>query len=126
MRSSRLAVVALASVLPAWCGDAPTVAPTVGIFLQFDNNNPGVAPFRVMEREVEQLLRPTGVALDWRLVSQNQGDEPFSKLIVLKFNGKCRVAAVGEVDPEPLPAGERTLAYTKLDEGHVLPFSQVQ
>jgi hypothetical protein len=125
MRSSRLAVVALIAVLPAWCQDAPADGPTVGIILQFDNN-PGVAPIRVMEQEVEQLLKPSGVALDWRFANQGHGDEPLSRWIVVRFKGKCRVETFGDMDPEPQPTGEHTLASTKLDHGHVLPFSQVQ
>src|SRR6266496_2197954 len=125
MRSSRLAAIAFAAVLPAWCGDAPTVAPTVGVFLQFDSN-PGVAPIRVMEHEVEQLMRPSGIALDWRLVKENHGDEGFSSLIVVKFKGKCRVENLVEFEPELVVAGERTLASTSLEHGRVLPFSQVQ
>jgi hypothetical protein len=45
---------------------------------------------------------------------------------VVKFKGKCRVETFGEIDQEPLPTGEHTLASTKLEKGHVLPFSQVQ
>jgi hypothetical protein len=126
MRLSHLAVVALSMVRTAWCQDAPADGPTVGVILQFDNNNPGTAPIRAMEHEVEQLLKGSGVAVDWRLPNQEHGDEQASKWIVVKFKGKCRVEAFGDIDPEPVPTGERTLATTKLEKGHVLPFSQVQ
>src|SRR5262245_39016858 len=104
MRSTLLAVVALVSALPVWCGDAPAGDQTVGVILQFDNN-PGAAPIRVMENEVEKLLKPSGVALDWRLANQGPGHEIPSTLIVVKFKGKCRVETIGDIDPEPLPTG---------------------
>ncbi len=125
MRSSRLAVVTLVAVLPAWCGDTPAAGPTVGVFLQFDTN-PGVAPLQVMEREVEELLRPSGVAVDWKMGTLSHGNETFARRIVLKFRGKCRVESPLEGDTELVAAGERTLAFTAIEHGKVLPLSEVQ
>jgi len=126
MHSFRFAIIAATFALLGWCGDNPAKSPTVGVFLQFDNN-PGVAPLRVMEREVEELLKPSGVAVDWRLLKDNHGDEPASAVIVMKFKGKCRVETVPELESDiEMTPGERTLASTALEHGHVLPFSQVQ
>ena len=77
-----------------------------------------------MKREVADLLRPSGVALDWRLLENNRGTEAFADLAVMRFRGRCRT----DRDPA-FPAqdhGRATLGSTWISEGHVLPFGQVQ
>jgi hypothetical protein len=79
-----------------------------------------------MKKEVNDLLRPAGIRLDWRLTRENDSTETFSRLVVPKFKGRCRAegapagndfGTVGEVD---------TLGSTQVAHGHVLPFSKVE
>ena len=95
--------------------------PAVGVFLDFDSV-PGTASVEAMKKEVDSLLK--GVSLNWRLLSDNHGDEPFSGLVVLRFKGKCKAEPWGQQSaPE---AGSRTLGATRVVNGQVLPFSEVQ
>lgn len=95
--------------------------PLVGVFMEFDSS-PGAAAVAVMEKEVNALLKPSGVALDWRLTADNHGDQAFSKLVVLKFKGTCNAKAAGD----ETPGGDVALGETQVSDGHVLPFTEVQ
>jgi hypothetical protein len=95
--------------------------PAVGVFLDFDSV-PGAASVEVMKKEVDSLLK--GVSLNWRMLKENHGDEPFNGLVVLKFKGKCKVEPWGQ---QSAPDGaSRTLGTTRVLNGNVLPFSEVQ
>jgi hypothetical protein len=94
--------------------------PAVGVFLDFDSV-PGTTSVDVMKKEVDSLLK--GVKLNWRLLSENHGNEPFAGLVVLRFKGSCKVEPWGQEEPEP---GSRRLGATKVVNGRVIPFSEVQ
>ena len=125
----RVLIVAAGAALTALLGFAqnPSVSknmPSVGVFLDFDSA-PGSVPVEAMKKEVDKILKPSGVSLDWRLAGESHGDEAFSGLVVLKFKGKCKVenwtvAAVGA------PGEEFALGDTKVANGHVLPFTEVK
>lgn len=100
-------------------------APSVGVFLDFDSA-PGSVPMEAMKKEVDKILKPSGVALDWRLTGENHGDEAFTGLVVLKFKGKCKVERWSEPGTDLEPGEERTLGATKVVNGHVLPFTEVR
>jgi hypothetical protein len=99
--------------------------PSVGVFLDFDSV-PGSVPVDVMKKEVDKILKPSGVALDWRLTSENHGDEVFNGLVVLKFKGKCKLEGWGDLPAGLTPGEERTLGATKVVNGRVLPFTEVR
>jgi hypothetical protein len=100
--------------------------PSVGVYIDFDSV-PASVPMDVMKHEVDKILKPSGVALDWRLTSQNHGDEVFAGLVVLKFKGKCKLEGWGDSGPGLLPGGEeRTLGTTRVMNGNVLPFTEVR
>jgi hypothetical protein len=94
---------------------------TVGVFLDFDNV-PGKAPIEAMKKEVDALLKSSGVSLDWRMAGENRGKESFDGLVVLKFRGLCRAEAS---QPDSAPQTQ-ALGTTLVDQGRVLPFSEVQ
>jgi hypothetical protein len=111
-------------LLGALAGVAQTVTlpsnPAVAIFLGFD-----AAPSRLslesMKNEVTRIMAPTGFKLYWRSLQENPGTESFSDIVVMKFRGKCSLRTPA---PEP-PEGEVTLAKTEVENGTVLPFSEV-
>jgi hypothetical protein len=77
-----------------------------------------------MKKEVDSLLRPSGVAVDWRMGSEHHAGESFAGLVVLKFRGRCKVERSQQATPAT--GATRALGWTKVDEdGHVLPFSEV-
>ncbi|HEY1241924.1 MAG TPA: hypothetical protein VGF16_15280 [Bryobacteraceae bacterium] len=100
--------------------------PSVGVFMDFDAA-PGDAALQTMETEVSRLLRPAGVSLDWRLAKENRGDESFAGLVVVKFKGSCRVERWSAPPEDFGTLGEtRALGSTKVVNGRVLPFSEVE
>jgi hypothetical protein len=94
--------------------------PAVGVFLDFDSV-PGASSVEVMKKEVNSLLK--GVDLNWRLLADNHGDERFAGLVVFRFKGKCKVEPWGQPEAE---SGTHTLGATRVVNGRVLPFSEVQ
>jgi hypothetical protein len=97
--------------------------PSVGIFMDFDNPPTSLA-LDSMKREVESVMKSTGLALDWRSLGDNQGREAFSGLVVLRFRGKCQVEPWSAPDS---PAGAAlTLGTSQVSDGRVLPFSEVE
>ena len=80
-----------------------------------------------MKKEVDELLKPAGLSLDWRLTKDNRGNEPFAGLVVLKFKGECKAEGAYDVSNAFGSAGESdTLGSTKVDHGHVLPYSDIE
>jgi hypothetical protein len=95
--------------------------PSVGVFLDFDSV-PGTASVEVMKKEVNTLLK--GISLKWRMLNENHGNELFAGLVVFKFKGSCKVEAW---DQQSTPApGSRTVGETKVVNGNVMPFSEVE
>lgn len=94
--------------------------------MEFDST-PGAASVEVMKKEVDDLLKPAGLSLDWRLIKENHGNEPFAGLVVLKFKGECKAEAAYDLPSNFGTAGEdETLGSTKVDHGRVLPYSEVE
>jgi hypothetical protein len=113
-RAVQLAIAAIVFSAAGW-------GQTVGIFLDFDSA-PNPFSLEIMKKEVDALLRPAGVLLDWRLAAENRGDASFADLVLLKFKGKCKAEAWSN----PKPGRSWTLGATKVAEGRVLPFSEVK
>jgi hypothetical protein len=121
-----LAFVALAaSAASGQTLSTPKDTPSVGLFLDFDST-PGSVPMETMKQEVDKILKPSGVALDWRLKGENRGNEAFDGLVVLKFKGKCKVDGWSRPDPDPVRGDDRTLGATRIANGRVLPFTEVR
>jgi hypothetical protein len=110
------------AVLAILARTAAAQTPTVGVFLDFDSV-PGKVPVEVMKKEVDTLLKNSGVALDWKMAGDPTGRQSFDGLVVLKFHGKCRVESWQDGDTA---SGTRTLGETVVDDGHVLPFTEVK
>ena len=102
------------------------IAPSIAIFMDFDSNPDG-APMEIMKREADALLKPSGIRLDWRLASDNDGKKTFTGLMVLKFKGACRVEAGPPPEVDSAELGEIfSLGSTAVVNGRVLPFSVVE
>src|SRR5215471_8094502 len=76
----------------------PEARPSIGVYLDFDSK-PGDKAVEIMKREVDEILKPSGVALDWRLSKENHGDETFTGLVVVKFRGRCKIETWGPPQP---------------------------
>jgi hypothetical protein len=92
----------------------------VGVYLEFEQR-PSEIVTENMKREAADLLRPAALEIAWRLVSENQGDESFERLAVVKFTGTCACKAILQRTREILILGSTAVA-----SGQVLPYSQVR
>lgn len=126
-RLLRLAACAPVFALLVWAQSSRNspVTPRLGVYLEFERV-PAGGQLEVMERAVEDLLKPAGVSVAWRSTGRNSGTEAFSGLAVVRFNGRCDVKS-------PIPAsnfgtlGETTaLASTRVSGGRVLPYTEVE
>jgi hypothetical protein len=82
---------------------------------------PGNSALAVMEREVDALLKPAGIAVNWTLTRENRSDELFARLVVFKFKGTCH----SDRENTELPLEKLFLGHTKVVEGRIVPFSEV-
>jgi hypothetical protein len=121
-----LLVVLLPLLAPAQAPPKSAPLPSVGVFMIFESV-PGTASVDLMKTEVNQLLQPAGLALDWRLASENRGDQPFAGLVVLKFKGSCKAEGL------PLPYSDfgtigetHELGTTTVADGRVMPYAEVR
>jgi hypothetical protein len=110
--------VTILTSLAGLCADQPERS--LGIFLKFDVI-PGQVSLQEMKDEVTRILRPTGIAVHWRLLEENQGTESFSEIAVFQFRGTC----AAHTAHENATHREFTLATTSVTDGKVQPFSEV-
>ena len=99
---------------------AVMAASPVGVYLEFDEP-PSKSSVEAMQKEASGILARVAINIAWRLVSENKGDEPFERVVVVKFTGKCSCGGF-------LPATRQTLVLgtTAVVDGRVLPYSQVR
>ncbi len=102
------------------CGRVLVAASPVGVYLDFEEP-PAPNTVEAMRDEASGILEKVGIRIAWRLVSENQGDEPFARLVVVKFTGKCACGGFLHSTREVL-----VLGTTAVDSGRVLPYSQVR
>jgi len=95
-------------------------ASPVGVYLDFDET-PSNTAVEAMRKEATGILDRVGIRIAWRLVSENQGNEPFERLVVVKLTGGCACGGLLPRTREILVLGTTAVA-----DGRVLPYSQVR
>ena len=111
-----VAAFMLSSVLFASHAGATT---GITLLLQFENKH-SEQSVEEMKREMNAIMKHTGLALDFRSLKDFNPNEPVSDLVVVKFSGTC------QMEPMPILYDERgPLAFTHSTHGEVLPFSVV-
>jgi hypothetical protein len=110
----------------AWPAAAATQIserPAVGLYLDFERT-PSSAITQSMKAEVERILEPSGLRLDWRMLEGMRTDENFESVAVIRFHGDCGVYGqpVRDHSEHEFPS----LASTQIVDGHVLPFTDVR
>jgi hypothetical protein len=111
-------------IVLAVCGVGIAQQPSVGIFLDFEKAPPP-ALLDSLRSHAESLLKPAGVLPVWRLLSENKGNELFSDVLIVRFKGGCN----GRAPLSPLDDSEKgstRLGATKVREGRVLPWAEVE
>jgi len=111
-------------VLPAAAASLKTPRPTgITLLLKFEEPHSALT-IEEMKREVAVIMKDTGIQFDFRMLNEVGRAESFSDLVVVKFNGKCRMEIMAPISPVMLD--ERgPLAFTHTSDGEVLPFSEV-
>lgn len=90
------------------------------VILEFDGPHSEIS-IREMKREIDSILKTSGIHFDWRMRDELREHDAFPDLVMVKFKGKC------VMDPAPLLYDERgPLASTYSSDGAVLPFSEVE
>lgn len=97
---------------------APLPATDLTVVVTFDSPYSDRS-FQQMKRETEDIVRDSGLRLEWRSRSDATG-ESFGNLVVLRFTGKCVLESSASRGSERGP-----LAFTYNTDGQVLPFSEV-
>jgi hypothetical protein len=72
-----------------------------------------------MKRESQDILKQTGLQVDWRVRREVDG-APIENLVVVRLKGRCIWEPLGYLYDERGP-----LASTRTSDGVVLPFSEV-
>lgn len=108
------------SDIPSLYARGFTPSSPVGVYLEF-KELPSKIAVDSMQKEVSDLLRPMGIKIAWRLVSENRGNETFTQLAVATFTGECSCGNFLHGTPEIL-----ILGTTNVSDGHVQPFIQIR
>lgn len=98
--------------MPAFAGDSLTIV----LDFRGAHSNQSV---EAMKREVQSIMKGTGLSLDWRSRADAVG-QSFDHLVVVRFKGKCILEPVAHMYDERGP-----LAFTYDTEGGMQPFSEV-
>lgn len=100
-------------------------APTIGVFMDFEAI-PTATAMDAMKKEVNHIMKPMGLNVNWRWLKDNHGTETFASLVVVRFKGKCRLDPWPAEQP-PFGGGVVTLGSTLVArDGRVLPYSEVE
>jgi hypothetical protein len=117
--ATMLRLPVLASLLTLLARVLAATSP-VGVYLEFDMP-PSKTAVEAMQKETSRVLERAGIKIAWRWVSQNQGNELFERLAVVRFTGKCACGSFLAATHDIL-----VLGTTAVTSGSVLPYSQVR
>jgi len=99
-------------------GQPLEVAP-IGVFTHFQKPTTPVV-FEAIQREVERIISPLGIPLEWKSLDHVGTRDIVTELAVVKFNGSCETT-----DLVPGARISNPLGITHVSDGIVLPFTDV-
>ena len=116
----KLVLMCLAiGVLPTH-GEPRVAAPAViTLYTQFQAEPPQ-AVMENFQAEVDAIMSPIGMRVEWRSLSGNRGDEVTSELAVVTVKGRCDVAGLAMRSK-----AEGALGFTHISDGQILPFAEL-
>src|SRR5579864_1897771 len=118
MRHVKLCACLLTAIAAVPVAAMPPSGADVTVIVNFKGSYSAPA-VKFMQQEVAQVLKGTGVTVDWRSRSE-AGDAVFNDLVVMSFKGSCVFS------PAPLPYDELgPYAITRTTGGEVQPFGEV-
>jgi hypothetical protein len=108
----------LLAVLPA-VGQERRADPPIAVYTSFQQPVPP-AVFQALQDELEDLMEPAMMHLEWRSLAGVTGSEVSSELAVVKFLGRCDVEGLSMKSDHP-----GALGWTHVSDGTILPFADV-
>ncbi len=118
MRALFCAAVLVLSAAPVFSGTSATSSP-VTIVYQFNDPAPAFL-LQGIKDEIERVLEPSSLLLQWRDRNDVSGSDSMSNLVVVDFRGQCQKERVVSAPNADLPLGRaRTI------NGEVLPFIEI-
>jgi hypothetical protein len=111
------ACLVVAAALPA-AAITPSTGADVTVIVNFKGSYSAPA-IKEMQREASEIIKTSGISLDWRLRSE-AADLTFNDLVVVTFKGTC------VFNPMPMIVDELgPYAFTRTSGGEVQPFGEV-
>lgn len=110
------------AALAAWSYDlpsSPTPRAPITLVLEYETT-PAVESLAEMRREMDSILKGTGIRVDWKLRSEMKLGEDVADLALVRLRGNCRMEAMPVVFDERGP-----LAFAHTSDGEILPFTDV-
>jgi len=106
-----------AVIASAWTAFATA---RVTLVLQFEAHH-SESSVNEMKRELQDLMRSSGVELTWRNLEDISASDSFPSVVVVKFHGTCALTPLAPALSEPA-----ALAFTHISNGTVIPFAEVE
>jgi len=118
MRHVKICACLLAVMALPIAAKPPVAGADVTVITNFKNSYSAPA-IRAMQSEVQQILKSSGVSLEWRSRDE-AADTTFNDLVVMTFKGSC------VFNPMPIVYDELgPYAITRTTGGEVQPFGEV-
>jgi hypothetical protein len=117
VRLTTLLAIPLAVSTPASAAIAIGTHLTVVLDFEQQHSRPAI---REMQKEVESLLRNTGVRISLRMRAELTPHEDFEELVLVRFRGYCQMKNLAPLIDERGP-----LAWSHTVDGEILPFGEV-
>jgi hypothetical protein len=108
----------LLAALPA-VGQERRADPPIALYTSFEQSVPP-AVFQSLQDELDGLMEPATMHLEWRSLNSVTGSEVSSELAVVKFLGRCDVEGLSMKPGHP-----GALGWTHVSDGIILPFADV-
>jgi hypothetical protein len=109
----------LAGVIPGWNETRVATFAPIALYTQFEQAPPpGV--LQAVQEEVESIMAPIGLRLEWRDLGKTDEHEVSAELAVITFKGRCDAAG-----PTRHNRVEGALGWTHVSDGQVLPFTDI-
>jgi len=99
--------------------------PAIAIFLDFESD-PSAAALLAMKHETAEILKPSGLEFDWRLMRDRRSGESFPDLVVINLRGSCAADGPLPFERATAPLTGVPLAFTRISDGRILPFMDVK
>jgi hypothetical protein len=108
----------LLAALPAF-GQERRAEPPIALYTNFAQPVP-TAVFQGLQEELNDLMEPAMIHLEWRSLAGVTGSEVSSELAVVKFVGHCDAEGLAMKSGYP-----GALGWTHVSDGVILPFADV-